>query len=217
LQVVRAAVRFATGLSAIPGETDPDGPVDSQLVRIGLDVAGPWWSIASGQGRFFRGQGWTGLDPTALLDTQEVAGSKPLRPTFYGPRISAGGYVVDRKLDTKAAVDRVRGVLAGELALTAQQPAQVRRRQGGTCLRRPDKATVVPHDGFAPLRPPAVHDGGRADRLTRGNRISELRDRRVFGSPSASTCSLVLVIWRTTVRRAASRSTSPHRSPTHSP
>src|SRR6056297_1391156 len=65
---------------------DGDSSVDSQLVRTGLDGAGRRWSVAPGQNGF-RGRGWTWLDLAPLVDTQEVRGSNPLRPTPVGPRL----------------------------------------------------------------------------------------------------------------------------------
>src|SRR6056297_1234078 len=59
---------------------DGDSSVDSQLARIGLDGAGRRWSVAPVQSGF-RGPGWTWLDLASLVDTQEVRGSDPPRPT----------------------------------------------------------------------------------------------------------------------------------------
>jgi hypothetical protein len=87
--VVRAAVRSAAGLSAIPGETDPDSPFDSQLVRIGLDAAGRRWSVSPVQSGF-RGPWWTVLDPASLVATQEVR-VRILYAHSMWPQSSAGG------------------------------------------------------------------------------------------------------------------------------
>jgi len=77
-----------------------DSPVDSQLVRIGLDGAGARWSIAPGQGRF-RGPWWMVLDAVALLDMQEVRGSNPLRPTPVAPRILPVAVVLTGRIDRR--------------------------------------------------------------------------------------------------------------------
>jgi len=69
-----------SGASAILTQAGHDSSFDSHLVRIGLDGAGRRWSIAPGQ-RGLRGPGWTVLDLASLVDTQEVAGSIPGRPT----------------------------------------------------------------------------------------------------------------------------------------
>src|SRR6056297_3115914 len=75
---------------------DGDSSVDSQLARIGLDGAGRRWSVAPVQSGF-RGPGWTWLDLAALLDTQEVRGSNPLRPTPGAPDIRSGASSLIRR------------------------------------------------------------------------------------------------------------------------
>ena len=63
------------------------------------------------------------MDPLKLFDTQEVAGSIPARPTLRSPRFLAGGFVVGRRSDRKAAVDGVRLVLperAGDVLVAVQ-------------------------------------------------------------------------------------------------
>jgi hypothetical protein len=62
-----------------------------------------------------------------LLDTQEVAGSTPARPTPSKPPNSFGGLDFERRFDRKCSVDRVGGVLAERVGhvLIAAQHAQI--------------------------------------------------------------------------------------------
>ena len=86
-----------------------------------------------------------------MLDTQEVRGSNPLRPTPCSPRNSAGGYVFDRKFDRKAAIDRVGGVLAqriGDMLVAAQHPQvlvaeHVEDDRGGHALGEQERGSRV--------------------------------------------------------------------------
>lgn len=76
--------------------------VDSQLVWIALDGAGPMWGIVPGQGRF-HGAGWTVVDLVALVDTQEVRVlyAPPCGPLEFVP----GGCCSDRSLTANSAAD----------------------------------------------------------------------------------------------------------------
>ena len=66
-----------------------DSSFDSKSPWTGRNAPGPRWSVFAGQTRIF-GHRRTSLNCPVVVDTQEVAGSTPARPTPLGPRIRSG-------------------------------------------------------------------------------------------------------------------------------
>jgi hypothetical protein len=144
----------STGKRSSPGA---DRAFDRKPAWMWADDPGRWDAVLPSQRRFRRCL-WMPLDGRALLDTQEVAGSIPARPTLRSPREPSGGYVVDRKIDSDSW-RRGRRPIGGQPRVHQASPDQ-RAKRGPPTRRCPGVPRMT-----GPIR--AAQRGCRRPRIGR--------------------------------------------------